>query len=189
MKKIISLLFILLILPVATASLSETFEGRVDDLNAQAGPYLSKASLALPVDLQVEDTDSRESIVIQANKEGIVILNEVEKPDVFIRGTTEQLDTFNKDYMPVDEFLAAFDSLELEGNTIKGKLALKVANNIIEDKVAEIKAREAAEARAAARAANPGTSQPRTTEQPKVERQNVFKLMWSWIANFFKNLF
>ena len=177
MKQILSLLLVLLILPVATASLEETFANRVTDMNAQAGPYLSKASLALPVDIEIQATDTQESIVIQANKEGIVILSEVKKPDVYVRGTNAQLDTFNKEYMPVNEFLAAFGSLELEGNTIKGKIALKVANKIIEEKVAEIRAREAA-------AANPTGY----TTQIQQKQPGFFNKIWLTIVNIFNNL-
>jgi hypothetical protein len=155
-------------------------------MNAQAGPYLSKASLALPLDLEIQATDTQESIVIQANKEGIIILDSVEKPDVYVKGTATQLEAFNKDYMPVNDFLVAFGSLQLEGNTLKGKLGLKIANKIIAEKVAEAKAREAARLAAEEAAKHPYTGSV-VQEQPK--QPNIFYKLWLSIIGFFSRIF
>lgn len=139
MKKILSLLAILLILPLASASLEEFMQPRVEELNSQIdSEQISKASLALPADVEFVVGDTGEVVVLQITKEGnMVLLDDVEKPDITVRGTEEQLKEFNSENMTVGDISKGMEDLTVEGNTFKGRVALKVATEMIEEQMEE----------------------------------------------------
>ena len=140
MKKILSLLLILLILPVASASLAEFMQPRVDELNQQIDQeQISKASIVLPADIEfvVEDTD--EVVVLQITEEGtLVLLDSIKKADVTVRGTEDNLKYFNRENMTLGEIAEGIEDLTLEGNTFKGRLALKILKEMIEKQMEEL---------------------------------------------------
>lgn len=139
MKKLVSLLLILLVLPLASASLEEFMQPRVEELNSQIDKeQISKASLALPADAEFVVEDTGEVVVLQITKEGnMILLDDVEKPDITIRGTEAQLKEFNEENMTVGDISNSMENLEVEGNTFKGRLALKVATEMIEEQMEE----------------------------------------------------
>jgi hypothetical protein len=140
MKKLFVLLTILLILPLTSAvSLEETMQPRVEELNAGISQdQIDKASIVLPASVQIITTDTNENFVVQATKENkLQIIASVKKPDITIKGTEANFLFFSNESMTEEEILAGMKDLKLQGNTFKGRLALKVVKEMLEKRAKE----------------------------------------------------
>ena len=89
MKKLISVLFILLLFPlIVSASLKEDIELTASLLqnNQDYRQFTGKYSSALPISGKIYLTDKQESVYIIINKEGIISFEDKGKYDIIVEG-------------------------------------------------------------------------------------------------------
>jgi len=128
MKLNFLLIFLLLSIPLADASVKEELEPRIDKLEQDSN--LAKYKFFLP--LTVKISGENEEFLISLMKEGSIGFVNDAKVDIVIQGKEEDL--VNILDADDEEFKKHLNNLNIYGTSFKGKMAVLIAEKITKTK-------------------------------------------------------
>ena len=137
MKKIISILFVLLLFStIVSASLKEEIELSSSLLQKEEiyKDFTSKYSQALPIAGKIYLTDKQESIYIFINKEGLIFFENKGKYDIIVEGKESDIQELIK-ITDLNEIQDKSNALTFGSQTFKGNAALIAAEKYLSIKL------------------------------------------------------
>ncbi|MBS3141372.1 hypothetical protein J4405_04480 [Candidatus Woesearchaeota archaeon] len=137
MKKLISVLFVLLLFStIVSSSLKENIELtsfllQKTDIYKE---YVSKYSQALPISGKIYLTDKQESIYLYISKEGLISFEDKKKYDIIVEGTEADILALAK-ITDLNEIQDKSKTLTFGSQTFKGNAALIAAEKYLNVKL------------------------------------------------------
>lgn len=122
------IIFLLILMPLANASVKDNLEPKLTNLGENFN--LAKYKIVLPLNVKIISLDTNEEFIVSLTKEGKIEFTDKIKVDITIQSNEKDLIKL----IDSKNFKEEINNINVYGNSLKGKIAVLIAEKISKSK-------------------------------------------------------